>query len=90
MEMGNSEIIFGVSSGQNLSFESHVQNESPNCMIIVMFRGVCVTYRRVLDWMIGFTDSLYIPLVTASNTALSLIYTLYSSPLHTHIRVLSH
>jgi hypothetical protein len=43
--------------------------------------GLCVTYRRVLDWMIGLTFYTHNSELQAI-TALSLIYTLYSSLLH--------
>jgi hypothetical protein len=44
-----------------------------------LFGGLCVTYRRVLEYIIKFIDNLYVQLVTTNNTALSLIYTLYKS-----------
>jgi hypothetical protein len=45
---------------------------------------VGVTVDGALGWMIGFIETLYAPFGTAGNAALSLIYTLYSSPLRTH------
>jgi hypothetical protein len=45
------------------------------------FKGLCVTYRRVLDRIIGFIDTLYIYLGITCNTELSLLNT---SPLHMH------
>jgi hypothetical protein len=52
--------------------------------ILSAFKMLCVAYRRDLNWIIGFIDTLLTQLKTISNTALLLIYTIYRSPLNTH------
>jgi hypothetical protein len=51
---------------------------------IVTCRGLCVNYKRVLDWMIGFIETLFTQLGTTGNYSATGISTLHSSPLHTH------
>jgi hypothetical protein len=46
--------------------------------------------RRVLDLMIGFIHLIHSQIGTAGNTALSVIYTLYSSPFYTHTHTHTH
>jgi hypothetical protein len=48
-----------------------------------------VTKIMVLDHMTGFIGTLVTVSLNCSNTVLSLIYTIYSSPWHTHTRILS-
>jgi hypothetical protein len=46
--------------------------------------GVCVNYRRGLDWMIGFIDTLYTPLGTAGNySAVADLHTLHFTVAYT-------
>jgi hypothetical protein len=49
---------------------------------IVTCRWVCVSYRRALNWMIGFIHALSTQLVTTINYSAIAIFTLYSSLLH--------
>jgi hypothetical protein len=50
---------------------------------IVTCRNLCVTYRRVLVWMIGFNDALYTPLGTTGNySAIADLHTLQFTVTH--------
>jgi hypothetical protein len=44
-----------------------------------------VTYRWVLDWMIGFIETLYTPLGSTGNYSAITIPTLYRSLTHTSV-----
>jgi hypothetical protein len=53
-------------------------------LILSRFRGFCVTYKRVLDWMIGFIDTLYAVLGTTGNyTSIDILHTLQLTIIHT-------
>jgi hypothetical protein len=56
----------------------HVDNCDTNVILfcVVTCRDLCVTYRRVLEWMIVFIGTLFTHLGSKDNTVLSLIYTL--------------
>jgi hypothetical protein len=59
-------------------------DEVSSLLYIVTYTGWLVTYRRVLDWMIGFTDTLFTQLVTTGCYRVIAEINTYSSPLHTH------
>jgi hypothetical protein len=47
-----------------------------------------MTYRWVSDWMIGFIDTIYIPLWTTGSTALHYFHTLQFTVTHTSVHSL--
>jgi hypothetical protein len=52
----------------------------------VMIKGLCLTYRGVLDWMIGLTDTLYTQLGTTRNySAIADLHTLQFTVTHTSV-----
>jgi hypothetical protein len=48
------------------------------------FKGLCMTYGWVMDWMIVFIGTSYTVLGTTGNYSAIAIPTLYNSLLHTH------
>jgi hypothetical protein len=50
---------------------------------VTCIRGLCVTYRRLLDWMTGFIDTLFTQLETTGNySAITNLHTLLVTVTH--------
>jgi hypothetical protein len=53
-------------------------------MWVILRQGLCMTFRRVLDWIIGFIDTIYTPLGTTGNySAIADLRTLQFTVTHT-------
>jgi hypothetical protein len=61
----------------------------PGYYYIITCRCLCVTYRRVLDRMLGFIDTLYTVLGTTGNYSASVISTHFTVHSFTRTNVLS-
>jgi hypothetical protein len=56
-----------------------------------MYLGLCVTYWQVLDWMVGFIDTLYTPLGTTCNySAIDDLHSLQFTAANTSVLSLLH
>jgi hypothetical protein len=56
---------------------------------IVTCRGLCLTYRRVLEWMIGFIDTLFTQLGTTCSHSATAVSTHFTVHRYTRTSVLS-
>jgi hypothetical protein len=65
-----------ISKFYSVSLFYHIDKDS-DLLRIVMCRALRVTYRRVLDWMIGFINTLFTQLGTTGNyITIAILHTL--------------
>jgi hypothetical protein len=79
----NAELYHGLGRKFKKPNFSHIRNRAVFGLNIVTCKGVVRDYRRPLDWMIGFIDTLYIPLGTTGNySAIAVLHTLQFTVTH--------
>jgi hypothetical protein len=72
----------------NMCLCSHIYVYALNCVYIITCRAFCMTYRWVLDWVIGFIETLHTPLRTIGNYSAIAVPTLVQVTV-THTSILS-
>jgi hypothetical protein len=85
-------ILFGLLTRRNVGGETSLEETMMALGRYCHVLGLCVAYRRVQDWMIGFIDTLYIHLGTTGNThsGIADLHTLQFTVAHTHTHTHTH